>query len=253
MITKHYDIQTSKNVNLSIILLADIHGYQMGEDFYKGLRGEKPDAIMIAGDLVDEERPFSDHTEKVLQACVNVAPTWFSYGNNDEVLSERDIDAMKRIGVGVLDNEWIPIKESIYLGGLTSAMVIRCRKYGLHAREKVKTETGWLKDFSSLSGYKILLDHHPENYRLYTKDLDIDLILSGHTHGGQISVFGYGLLVPGQKLWPRYTGGYYEKKLIVSRGLSNTLPIPRIWNPKEIVNITIQSNNSSNKKGTERN
>lgn len=72
--------------------------------------------------------------------------------------------------------------------------------------------------------------------------MDIDLVLSGHTHGGQISIGRYGLFVPGQrKLWPRYSGGLYDNKLVVSRGLSNTLPIPRIGNPTELVYVKVVS------------
>lgn len=240
MITRHYEVRTGKEVDLTVILLSDIHGFSMEPSIYETLRTEKPDAIMITGDLADEKRPYSDSTEELLWECVNTAPTWFSFGNNDEVLSPDDLGRMKSIGVGILDNGWVQFRENVYLGGLTSAMVLRCRQYGLHAKEKVKTQTDWLKDFSKLDGYKILLDHHPENYRLYTRNLDIDLILSGHTHGGQISVFGYGLLVPGQnRIWPRYSGGFYENRLIVSRGMSNTLPIPRIWNPTEIVCVHI--------------
>ena len=235
----NYTVKTPKEVRLEIVLLADIHGMALGEDFYSLLREQKPSVVLIAGDLVDEERPFSEHTVRLLKTCVGLAPTYFSFGNNDEVLTEKELNRMRDLGVRVLDNEWVSLKDGVFLGGLTSAMVLRCRRYGLHAKEKVETETDWLKDFERLNGYKILLDHHPENYRIYTRELDIDLILSGHTHGGQIAIFGYGLLTPGQKLWPRYSGGFYERRLIVSRGLSNTLPIPRIGNPPELVSVQI--------------
>ncbi|MBR0514237.1 MAG: metallophosphoesterase [Clostridia bacterium] len=240
MIIKHYHVQTDKKIQMTICLLADIHGFPMEHFFYTALKECKPDTIIIAGDLVDEHRPFSDTTELLLKTCIETAPTYFAYGNNDEVLTDQNIQKMKALGTIVLDNTWTEIHPHIFVGGLTSAMVLRNQKYGLHAKEKVETETAWLQDFSKLDGYKILIDHHPENYRLYTQKQDIDLILSGHTHGGQISIFGYGLLVPGQRrIWPRYSGGFYEHKLIVSRGLSNSLPIPRIGNPTELVCIHI--------------
>ena len=89
--------------------------------------------------------------------------------------------------------------------------------------------------------------HHPEYWCMQPpmlKDHPIDLVLSGHAHGGQIRLFGQGLFAPGQGLLPRYTGGLYEGphgNMIVSRGLANTAPppIPRLFNPREVVTIRL--------------
>lgn len=86
---------------------------------------------------------------------------------------------------------------------------------------------------------RILLDHHPENYDQYTRMREIDLILSGHNHGGQIRLLGKGVYARNQGLFPKYDGGIFDNRLIVSRGLSNTLPIPRFWNPIELVYIDL--------------
>ena len=71
------------------------------------------------------------------------------------------------------------------------------------------------------------------------RDRNIDLVLSGHAHGGQIRLLGRGLYAPGQGILPAYTGGLHSGphgKLLISRGLSNTaLPVPRLFNPPEIV------------------
>ena len=61
------------------------------------------------------------------------------------------------------------------------------------------------------------------------------LVLSGHAHGGQVRLFGRGLYAPGQGLLPRYTEGVHFRRLAVSRGLSNTQLVPRLFNPPEIV------------------
>ena len=72
----------------------------------------------------------------------------------------------------------------------------------------------------------------------YIKELNIDLTLSGHAHGGQIRILGQGLIAPGQGFFPKYTSGMYDGRLIVSRGLANNAPpIPRLFNRKELIFI----------------
>ena len=92
---------------------------------------------------------------------------------------------------------------------------------------------------------KILLSHHPEYYPRYLEGRNIDLIFSGHAHGGQwrIPFVLNGLYAPDQGLFPKYAGGKYEKDgsvMIVSRGLAReTTPVPRIFNRPEIVIVNI--------------
>ena len=70
---------------------------------------------------------------------------------------------------------------------------------------------------------------------------DIDLIFSGHCHGGQWRVYSIlhreerGVFAPGQGLFPPLTSGLHDGRLLISRGLSNTTFIPRINNPTEII------------------
>lgn len=94
-------------------------------------------------------------------------------------------------------------------------------------------------NFVNQDGYKILLDHHPENFECYTRKRDINLVLSGHNHGGQIRLFGKGVYARNQGIFPHYDGGLYENRLVISRGLANTMPIPRLFNPIEIVIVEL--------------
>ena len=93
----------------------------------------------------------------------------------------------------------------------------------------------WLQEYQQQTAYKILLCHHPEYYQKYLKGFDINLICSGHAHGGQWRVFNHGIWAPGQGFWPKYTSGVHDGKLVISQGLSNPSVIPRLWNPPEIV------------------
>ena len=103
----------------------------------------------------------------------------------------------------------------------------------------------WLEQFSQLSGYKVLLSHHPEYFDLIDSVSSspeapaapsVDLLLCGHTHGGQWRLFSHGLFAPGQGFFPKYSKGVYGR-MVISAGLTNTTWIPRINNPTEIVYI----------------
>lgn len=93
--------------------------------------------------------------------------------------------------------------------------------------------------------YTILLSHRPEIFECYI-ELDVDLVLCGHAHGGQWRIpliLRNGLLAPNQGLFPKYTDGIHianDTTMIVSRGLSQFAPqIPRIFNPPELVVVNL--------------
>ena len=95
---------------------------------------------------------------------------------------------------------------------------------------------------------KVLICHHPEYYPKYLKDMPIDIIVSGHAHGGQWRFFGRGVFAPGQGLFPKYTSGVYDGRLVVSRGLKKTIIPPRIFNPREVVIIDVVNENKNRSK-----
>ena len=104
---------------------------------------------------------------------------------------------------------------------------------------------GYYDDYAAAEGYHILLSHHPE-YILYVPS-SVELMLSGHAHGGQWRVFNpfkrewVGVFSPGQGLWPKYTKGVYDGRLVISAGLSNTASVPRFFNPTQLVYIEDKS------------
>ena len=250
-----------------LALLADLHGrpYQAVVD---SVHCHVPSLICLAGDFVycrlpeDNVSPLETQTNVLpfFRECSSIAPTFLSLGNHEQMLDEKDLSTITATGVKVLDNSYQTIKidsQKIVIGGLTSAYVTDYRK----AVESVRSdenrypkkesieglkgvleasghvpEIAWLQDFATVPGYHILLSHHPEYFPLVSDK--VDLMLSGHAHGGQCRIFGHGVFAPGQGFWPRYTKGVYERnRLIVSAGLSNTASIPRLFNPTEVVFI----------------
>ncbi len=225
-----YTIKTDKvSRDYTFVMLSDMHNRkEEAKEALSLTRFVLPDAIFIIGDLVDRHRRKCDFALPFISECSAIAPTYFAYGNHEikfPVIFENDI--LRAGAKVVLDNSFtfIDDKCEIVVGG-----------------QRPKSIYTWLRDFEELDAFKILLDHHPEHYKEYLKDEhpEIDLVISAHAHGGQIRVLGRGILAPGQGLFPKYTKGLYDDRLIVGTGISNTgAPIPRLGNPTEIVVIHI--------------
>lgn len=262
--------------NFTIALVADLHARE-GSEVTRSLKKHRPDLITIPGDFVQKKRPqehgkmidvpiveFQKNVRPFLACCTDIAPTYVSFGNHEAVLDEEDLALVKSTGVIVLDNTFQRFNSDVVIGGLTAGHVINYREYkamwlsaygrterypSRRAEEMpswFSVEAEWLKLFEEQDGYKILLNHHPEYWSLrapYLSDYKIDLVLSGHAHGGQVRLCNRGLYAPGQGFFPKYTKGVFNGKygmLVVSTGLCNTSGIiPRILNPTEIVYITI--------------
>ena len=232
-----YTIKTKKNIPpFTVALIADLHGAPT-KPVLASLQKQKPDMIAIAGDLRPGEQ--APYPLEFLSQCAALSPVYYSLGNHEKTMSEADQEEIASAGVTVLDNTWTVFKDGIFIGGLTSPYVTHWRKYEKDTGKPLLPETAWLADFEKQPGFKLLLDHHPENYPKVTKNRNIDLILSGHAHGGQIRIKGRGLFAPGQGFFPKYTGGVYDGRLVISRGLANTTLIPRLGNPPELVYISI--------------
>ena len=200
---------------MKIALLADLHHHPQKE-VIDAVRCIKPDIITIAGDFVNRS-----YVSFVREMTV-IAPTFIGLGNHDVVYKSSVSVNIAKTKAILVDNRHIEYN-GLLIGGLSTD------------RDLV-----WLKSFASNSRYKILICHHPEYYEKYIRDNNINLILSGHAHGGQVCLFGRGLFSPGQGVFPKYTSGVYENRLIVSRGIANTAAIPRIFNKQEVVCIELE-------------
>ena len=217
---------------LAIALVADLHNTDPSQTL-RLLEKEKPDLIVIAGDLYEgpprRERVEWEHAARLLKACGELAPTYYSQGNHDQTLCAEIEAAIKEAGVTLLTDRAV-YAHGIHIGGLGSA----------YYQEDDTPNLAFAIDFSHREGYKLLICHHPEYYRRYLKDLPLDLILSGHNHGGQWRVFGRGVYVPGQGLFPPHTHGVIDGRLVVSCGVSNNVWVPRIGVPTELVMLRPQ-------------
>ena len=249
-------------------LLTDLHNADPAP-VIASLRRHAPSMICIAGDVLYGSHPEGDCSpldtqENVLpflRSCASIAPTFLSLGNHEWMLDDTDLAAITSTGVAILDNCWVERvvdDRKVVIGGLTSGYVMDYRRFLATLDEQERAEarypkehtsgiggtvtasqhhpdTAWLQAFSATAPNlpHILLSHHPEYLPLVPPS--VDLVLSGHAHGGQWRVFSHGVWCPGQGLWPKYTKGVYEGRLVVSAGLANIARVPRICNPTEAV------------------
>ncbi len=252
MRTTRYRLMTDRDVKpFTAAVVADLHDHPY-DDVLRILERERPDIILIPGDLTEWLADDSSAVFRpglgLLEKAAGIAPTFYSFGNHeigafhrnlhraDEVprhrrgVSETFRAVIQASGATLLDDAAVTW-QGMTIGGIGSGL--------WHPDRTPRTE--WMEAFAARPGYKLLLCHHPEYYARYMKEADIDLIVSGHAHGGQWRIFGRGVYAPDQSLFPRYTSGVHDGRLIISRGVANTVrPIPRFFNPREVVMISVE-------------
>ena len=239
MKTTYYNI--ALGMKLKIAHLSDIHG-KVRRRIIDILIKEKPDLIAISGDLYDGNLCAKKKITDFLAELVRIAPTFYSLGNHEIGMVPDTRRKITDTGVRLLDDSFEHFR-GITIGGLTSGFFkaqIGNGKKNPHLFGSPAPDLEFLDRFAKEDGVKLLLSHHPEYYFDYIKDKNIEITLSGHAHGGQIRLFGRGLMAPGQGFFPKYTSGVHEGRLVISRGLANTaLFIPRLFNRTELIIINI--------------
>ena len=234
-----YTVPAPVDKRLVLAMLSDIHGEEFGYILDR-VKEKSPDAIVIPGDITNRHDAESGNGGEFLRACAAVATVFMSLGNHERNSRTSVEEAAADAGVCLLEDEWTGFC-GITIGGLTSGYVFQegRLKQG-HWKKTPPPRLEKLIEFSQLPGFKLLLSHHPEYYPRYERELDIDLILSGHAHGGQWRLFGRPFFAPDQALFPKYAQGFHDGRLIVGRGLANNAPVPRLWNNRELIFITLE-------------
>ncbi|NLK44116.1 MAG: metallophosphoesterase, partial [Tissierellia bacterium] len=239
---------------IRIVLITDLHSHIYGENQNKirsKIQAQNPDIIALAGDIADDNTPI-EGTELFLEAIKDIAPIYYVTGNHE--IRTGEVDKIKKLfrsyGVNVMENSLQKINirgENLIVAGVDDPNIVGYESPQSNWYKEVYTSFSNVKD---MEGYKILLSHRPEKVDFYST-LPFDLVLSGHSHGGQVRIpfLLNGLLAPHQGFFPKYAGGVYEFEnytLVVSRGVSFNLFLPRIFNPPEIVVIDLEGirNNS---------
>lgn len=208
---------------MDIAVVTDLHDAEY-RDLWPLVEGA--DCLLVAGDVVNRYQQSYTKGLRFLDEAAQRLPTFFCVGNHEMRLKNRSemLARLKKSRATFLFNEYTSF-EGLWIGGWY--------------RPELFDMEDMLDEFEKKDGCKVLLCHRPEDYVKRLKERDVDLVLAGHAHGGQVRIFGQGLYAPGQGLFPKYTKGVVDGKMIVSTGASNVVKAPRWGNPCEVVRIAL--------------
>lgn len=242
-----YTVQAQVSAPVRIVQLSDLHNSTFGPDNQRLIdvvSAQNPDLIFLTGDLCNNDDPDLSVALNLIQSLSQVAPVYASYGNHELTHQETfhsDIrQAYTQAGATFLDFEWQEVEVAgsrVRIGGVYGYCL--SPKY---LNESNQNEYEFLSDFQDTSLPTLLLCHLPLGWMgLSLEDWDVDVIFSGHFHGGQVILPGLGGLYapdmgwfPG-RLWGTYTSANGQHTLVLSRGLGTSEATPRCNNVPEVV------------------
>lgn len=228
-----------------IVHISDLHGMSFGRDnsrLVELILNQQPDIIAITGDIAGDGGDL-ESVEALLRGIEGLCPAYYVNGNHEWANNcVPEIETlMENYGVRCLSNEI----ELLYKGD-DSIVVIGAEDPNGRA-DMMKPWDLSLKAGELYSGKFMLWLAHRNDYITMYKDIGTDLVLCGHAHGGIIRLpFVGGLLSTHHTLGAEYEKGIYSSGhylMEVSRGLGNSVPIPRLFNRPELVVIELSRNN----------
>ena len=222
---------------LRIVQLSDLHNAEFGTDnrrLLEAVSAAEPDLIFLTGDLLDSRRTDAAIALEFVREAVKIAPVYYAVGNHEgriPEIYEPFEEELRELGVQVLRNETVVLErdgQQLYIAGIDDP-------------EFFPSQEEFLECLNALcddGGYTLLLSHRPELFADYC-DAGVELVFSGHAHGGQFRLpWVGGLYAPHQGAMPEYDAGLFSQdstNLIVSRGLGNSIFPFRLFNRPEIV------------------
>ena len=220
-----------------IVQISDLHNAKFGKNNQKlvdRVRECDPDMIVLTGDLVDSNHTNVDRAVQFVDEIVKICPVYYVTGNHEYWLDtseyEKLMDGLASAGMIILDDQVVEISRGD----------AKFRLVGLDDKSLADgTLEALLSDEKELT---VVLAHEPQYLARYA-GTGVDLVLSGHAHGGQFRLpFVGGIVAPDQGFLPEYTAGEYYMngtEMIVSRGLGNSVIPVRLFNYPEIVCVEL--------------
>ncbi|MGP4077002.1 metallophosphoesterase [Halobacillus sp. K22] len=210
---------------LHIVFISDIHNREINTQTLNKLKNV--DVVIIGGDLVDKRTPLTRLKNNLNKLKQWKAPVYFIPGNNDHELEKANLlDVLDKYQIHVISNSdyvvTLPSDTEFVLSGI-DPYFMKPRRQAAYIKEQIN--------------YQILCVHDPYVYQKMNHEdqKQFALVLSGHTHGGQIRLFGLG---------PYTRGGWFESEippLLISEGYGTSLLPLRLGTRAELHSITIKS------------
>lgn len=232
------------------VVLADLHNKRYGKDNERllgAIRAQKPDFILIAGDMITAKPGKSlEPALKLLRELKKDYPIYYGNGNHEHRLklyprnfgrmAEEYGHALAELGIEPLVNSLRVLTEhgiSIYGAEIDRAYFKR-----FHVREMSVDYLDKVLGKPAKDRYTVLLAHNPDYFPQYAA-WGADLVISGHVHGGvaRVPILGKGVISPSLRPFPKYDGGVFQETgavMILSRGLGMHTIHVRFFNPGEL-------------------
>lgn len=228
---------------VKIAQISDVHSADLEGPLWAALEEAAPDLIVMTGDLVNREDRDLSRALSLARMAAETAPAFFAPGNHevDNPCWPELRDGLEEAGVQVLEDRavlWSLRGEGVNLMGLWD--VTHDPLGWAHAQAALPERVRALRREGALN---VLLSHRPSLLEEYGAG-GADVVFCGHAHGGQVRLPLAGpVFAPDEGLFPKHTAGVYqagETRMVVSRGLGNGTPYPRLWNGPELVVVTMK-------------
>lgn len=254
-----YKIKSDKiKETMKIVLISDLHNSQFGKANKRladKIRKQDPDLILMDGDILNEDGKNVQTAAELIRALKKTAPVYYALGNHEIAYRQRkDKNLYKKLqkaGAKVIEKEYEDLKirnNKVRIGGLYEYAFAVDGAGNMFKKGMPSKVRNFLMDFEDTDAFKIMLSHRPDSF-IFGHAVDtwkIDLVTSGHAHGGQVIIPGKGGLYGADQGWfPEYVDGIHHFKtvnnMIITRGLgSDKEKLPRFHNIPEIVVIRLQ-------------
>ena len=210
---------------VKIFFISDVHKRVSSDKIIMEVKEYKPDIIVIGGGLVEKGVPFT-RVKNNISKLKSLGPVYFVWGNNDYEVDFRKLDAMLlENGVKILDNTAVTFES--FEGD-------RLILLGVDDINRNRAELELALQDAEAEGFKILVSHNPKVVSKIKEEDNIRLVLSGHTHGGQIHIFGFSPYKKGTLKKLKQT------TLLISNGYGTTALPLRLGAKSETHIITIR-------------